>query len=273
VGVFEYLVEILRSTRLTDGARRTNARDWALSGAVVRAIARLDPAAVREDEVRFLAGLLVSRAGQVEVPRYADRQVAADCVSTLAKIAGSRAFSLPLRSYALGSVEQVLASEYGPELRLLADATPLDSDALQDLGERGAALFLWWQTVGTRSGALVLFSDDDAELLDLLLFAARRDRLRAIAETGTLEAYRRILEFRPEVVVTDMNKHYLNGIVLARWIRSKPELASTSIVLLSAEDPHPPPGLFDLEFRKPFDQRRLFRDIRGLLAPRYPVAQ
>lgn len=118
----------------------------------------------------------------------------------------------------------------------------------------------------------VLLADDEAHVTHVVerrLAGAGYDV--RVARDGE-EAWATAQEWHPHVVITDLQMPYMNGLELARLLRSQEATAEIPIVMLTArgygvtEDERAEAGLSEL-LAKPFSVRRLVDMIESLLAP------
>ncbi len=127
----------------------------------------------------------------------------------------------------------------------------------------------------------ILVVDDDA--LSLRLVSRQLDKLgdhRVDAVTGGDEALARLTSSRYDLVLLDLIMPRVNGIDVLRWIARRPQLDSTRVIVISAEDSQSSRqaawahGASDV-LLKPFSTRTLQRRISRLSsAPRLrPLAQ
>jgi DNA-binding response OmpR family regulator len=79
----------------------------------------------------------------------------------------------------------------------------------------------------------VLVVDDDADLLDLLDYALRREGYTVLTAADGPQALRRYEAERPDLVLLDVNLPKLNGFEVCRRLR---HAAATPIILLTARD-------------------------------------
>jgi DNA-binding response OmpR family regulator len=79
----------------------------------------------------------------------------------------------------------------------------------------------------------VLVADDDADLLDLLDYALRREGYTPLTAADGARALRQCETERPDIVVLDVTMPKLNGFEVCRRIRQDSE---TPIILLTARD-------------------------------------
>ena len=79
----------------------------------------------------------------------------------------------------------------------------------------------------------VLLADDDADLLDLMTYALRREGYTTVAAIDGKQALARFATERPELVLLDVTMPKVNGFEVCRRIRQE---AETPIILLTACD-------------------------------------
>lgn len=118
----------------------------------------------------------------------------------------------------------------------------------------------------------VLLADDEAHVTHLverrLLEAGYEVR---VARDGE-EAWAIAQEWAPQLVVTDLQMPYMNGLELSRLLRTQPSTRDIPIVMLTARgygvtgEEREEAGLVNL-LPKPFSVRKLVTMIDELLAP------
>src|SRR5919205_1519060 len=79
----------------------------------------------------------------------------------------------------------------------------------------------------------VLIADDDADLLDLMTYALRREGYTVLAAIDGKQALHRFETERPDIVLLDVNMPKLNGFEVCRRIRRDSE---TPLIMLTACD-------------------------------------
>ncbi|WP_228939254.1 response regulator [Paraburkholderia saeva] len=114
----------------------------------------------------------------------------------------------------------------------------------------------------------VLLADDNArdiEALKLVLEHAGHRVVTADNGCGALLAVRRE---RPDVVITDWNMPFMDGVELCFQMKRQPALASIPVMMVSASSP---PGIsaapWAAFFRKPVAIRRLLDVVSELVPP------
>jgi DNA-binding response OmpR family regulator len=79
----------------------------------------------------------------------------------------------------------------------------------------------------------VLLADDDADLLDLMTYALRREGYTVLAAIDGKQALHRFETDRPDIVLLDVNMPKINGFEVCRRIRHDNE---TPVIMLTASD-------------------------------------
>ncbi len=79
----------------------------------------------------------------------------------------------------------------------------------------------------------VLIADDDADLLDLMTYALRRDGYTVLAAINGQQALHRFESENPDILLLDVSMPKLNGFEVCRRIRRDSE---TPIIMLTARD-------------------------------------
>lgn len=105
--------------------------------------------------------------------------------------------------------------------------------------------------------ATVLVIDDEAPIVDLLIDIIEEKGHTALHASNGAEGLLIAREQRPDLIISDVMMPLLDGYALLRALRSEPELARTTVILVSAafprngKPPIQPPA--DGYLRKPFD--------------------
>jgi excisionase family DNA binding protein len=120
----------------------------------------------------------------------------------------------------------------------------------------------------------VLVVDDDPGMVEVLVDMLAEDGRfeTATAQTG-YDAGMLTKELRPDVVLLDFKLPDVNGTVVCRTIRSRPELANTKILVISGvADPAEVKTLMDAGadgfFRKPFNVEKVIERMLELVKGR-----
>src|SRR5215211_822706 len=79
----------------------------------------------------------------------------------------------------------------------------------------------------------VLLADDDADLLDLMTYALRREGYTVLAAIHGKQALHRFETDRPDIVLLDVNMPKINGFEVCRRIRHDNE---APVIMLTASD-------------------------------------
>jgi two-component system, OmpR family, alkaline phosphatase synthesis response regulator PhoP len=118
----------------------------------------------------------------------------------------------------------------------------------------------------------ILLCDDEAHILRAAEFKFKRAGYEVVCAFDGQEGWERLLEHRPDIVVTDCQMPRLNGLQLAERIRGTPETADLPVIMLSAKGFE----LSETEIRekfgistlltKPFSPRELFQRVEATLA-------
>ena len=88
----------------------------------------------------------------------------------------------------------------------------------------------------------VLVVDDDADLLDLLVYSLRREGYTILTAVDGPQALRQYEAEQPDLVVLDVNLPKLNGFEVCRAIKEDLGLAATTVVMLTAKGRAPAPA-------------------------------
>src|SRR4051812_22639644 len=113
----------------------------------------------------------------------------------------------------------------------------------------------------------VLVVEDDADLLDLLVYSLRREGYTVLTAADGPQALRRYEADEPDLVVLDVNLPKLNGFEVCRRMR---QAAETPIIMLTARDEEEDVlrGLHlgaDDYVTKPFSPKQLLARIKTVL--------
>lgn len=85
------------------------------------------------------------------------------------------------------------------------------------------------------SQALILAVEDDAELLELLVFNLEKAGYRVVTATTGREAISQAQEHQPDLILLDVMLPELSGIQAARRLRSHPATESIPIIMVTAK--------------------------------------
>lgn len=160
---------------------------------------------------------------------------------------------------------------------------PVRADDLADLvraAERGESGFLTVHAVRAERPVLRVLVADDAptnRLLFTRILEGRGHRVRAVADGEEAVAVLLDPEERPDVALLDLAMPRLDGLAVARLIRSRPELSGVAVVALTgragADDRAEALAAgFDVVLVKPVGARELAEAVEGAVAPP-PVAE
>ena len=122
-----------------------------------------------------------------------------------------------------------------------------------------------------REAPLIMLADDDAEIRRIVRRSLSSLECTIIEAKDGEQALELILNERPDLVVLDVMMPTLSGWELCKYIRTKPELADTRVVMLTAigktvnEMTSPLYGA-DAYLDKPFDIQEIVQVVSGLLA-------
>ncbi len=128
--------------------------------------------------------------------------------------------------------------------------------------------------VAKRERPLIMVADDDPEIRKLLRIFLDDLDCDLIVVTDGAEALESVLVHRPDLVLLDVMMPELNGWQVCKYIKSKEELASTGIIMITAIGPvnneltSPLFGADDY-LDKPFDFDELEDKIKRVLALSY----
>ena len=105
--------------------------------------------------------------------------------------------------------------------------------------------------------ATVLVIDDEAPIVELLVDIIEEKGHTALQASNGIEGLAIAREKCPDLIISDIMMPLLDGYALLRALRSEPELAHTTVILVSAAfprngKPHAQPPA-DGYLRKPFD--------------------
>ena len=120
---------------------------------------------------------------------------------------------------------------------------------------------------------LVLMADDDIEIRRILNRSLSSLDIELIEAKDGEEALELIIQHEPHLVILDVMMPTLSGWELCKYIRSKPNLENTAVLMLTAigrtvnEMTSPLYGA-DAYMDKPFDLQEVIDVVRGLLADR-----
>lgn len=107
----------------------------------------------------------------------------------------------------------------------------------------------------------ILIVDDEVDIAETLQSFLELNGYRVIVAFDGRDALHKVLEQKPDLVITDMMMPRMDGGELIAHIRAAPAVKDTRIITMSANHwPHELPF-----FRKPFSPRDLIAVVRRLL--------
>jgi CheY-like chemotaxis protein len=117
---------------------------------------------------------------------------------------------------------------------------------------------------------LILIADDEPSMRLLVHATIASDRIGVLEAQDGREAWEMIQQYRPEMVLLDVQMPGLTGLEVAERVRQHPRLAATKIVMLTskAQSADVEAGIAagaDLYLTKPFSPISLLTYIEGTL--------
>jgi CheY-like chemotaxis protein len=91
-------------------------------------------------------------------------------------------------------------------------------------------------SVATGSGPCVLVIDDDPVILAALDARLSHDGFRVVTAESALDAWERISESRPDVVILDLEMPYVHGVSLLNDLRADPWIGDVPILVHSGHE-------------------------------------
>src|SRR5438309_5392296 len=118
----------------------------------------------------------------------------------------------------------------------------------------------------------ILLCDDESHILRAAEFKFKRAGYDVTCACDGEEGWERIVESRPDIVVTDCQMPRLSGLGLAERIRNTPATADLPVIMLSAKGFELPAAELQSQYgirhlmAKPFSPRELFALVEGVLS-------
>jgi DNA-binding response OmpR family regulator len=84
------------------------------------------------------------------------------------------------------------------------------------------------------SGAKVAVIEDDADILELIVYNLQRDGYRTATARSGIDAWELINRERPDIVLLDLMLPGLDGIEICRRLKSSPDTEPISVIIVSA---------------------------------------
>jgi CheY-like chemotaxis protein len=107
----------------------------------------------------------------------------------------------------------------------------------------------------------ILIVDDEIDIAETLQSFLELNGYRVIIAFDGQEALHKVLEQKPDLIITDMMMPRMDGAELIEKIRATPAIKDTRIITMSANQwPHELPF-----FRKPFSPRDLIAEVHRML--------
>lgn len=118
--------------------------------------------------------------------------------------------------------------------------------------------------------SLILVADDESHIVQVLALKFRNAGHDVMEASDGEEALELVRQHRPDVVVTDMQMPFMNGIELARALLSDPETASIPVLILTARGWSMDDCIATLSNiksveSKPFSPREILSLVEGLM--------
>jgi DNA-binding response OmpR family regulator len=82
--------------------------------------------------------------------------------------------------------------------------------------------------------AKILLADDDLEILELLKFTFEQEHYTVISAQDGLDAFQRVREEKPDIVILDVNMPRFSGFEVCEKIRQDPELCLIPVIMLTS---------------------------------------
>ncbi len=118
----------------------------------------------------------------------------------------------------------------------------------------------------------ILLCDDELHILRAAEFKFQRAGFDVVCASDGQEAWERIQEQVPDILVTDYQMPRMDGLELAKKIHETPETHNTPVVMLTAkgfelsrQEIREQYGILDL-VSKPFSPRELLRKVQDVLS-------
>lgn len=116
---------------------------------------------------------------------------------------------------------------------------------------------------------VVLVVDDSRTYVETVRKALEDRQYRVVLAAHGKDAWATLQDLRPDIIVSDIEMPYMDGLALLRMVRSDMELANLPVILMSANaaamvEAGKQDGVSGL-LAKPFDDRDLVEQIRFLL--------
>ncbi|MDI6757933.1 MAG: response regulator, partial [Endomicrobiia bacterium] len=116
----------------------------------------------------------------------------------------------------------------------------------------------------------ILIADDDAEILDLLVYALEAEHYTVVTSSDGETALKKILEEKPDLIILDVNMPGMSGFEVCQRIRENSDVCLTPVIILSslAKTKDRITGIklgADEYLTKPFEPFELVARVEGLL--------
>lgn len=116
----------------------------------------------------------------------------------------------------------------------------------------------------------ILVADDEAHISQVVSTRLRRAGYEVVVASDGEEAFELALEHAPDLVVTDLQMPYMNGLELALKLRCHAATANTPVIMLTArgyilEDGQAEATNIRLLMSKPFSARELTEKVGEVL--------
>lgn len=118
----------------------------------------------------------------------------------------------------------------------------------------------------------VIVVDDEVMILKVLIKFLEDEGYQVTSTHKSTEAYKLAVQLKPDLVISDIMMPQLDGYALCKLIKSKPALAATRVMLLTAKNLMQDKGLSfksgaDFFMQKPINRLKLVSVVKSLLSP------
>ncbi|PKN01390.1 MAG: diguanylate cyclase response regulator [Elusimicrobia bacterium HGW-Elusimicrobia-1] len=120
------------------------------------------------------------------------------------------------------------------------------------------------------TNAKIFIADDDAEILDLLIYTLESEHYTVVTASDGDTALRKIVEEKPDLIILDVNMPGMSGFEVCQKVRENSDICLTPVIILSslAKTKDRITGIklgADEYLTKPFEPFELAARVEGLL--------
>lgn len=230
--------------------------------AACRAIGKFEPEFLTEKEIGFIGKLLNKNVQQLKM----------SAVHLLNSIFIDERYKKLYREQAVDLIKEVLMQENDVSVRAEAIKC-FEKGRIVSLNNTTRNIASWWERKKEEAKQkTIVISDDEAKICEWYQVIFKKKGIEHVySEWDGLRTIQLVEQVKPALIITDYTKPKINGLEMARKIKTKPEFAETPIILCSATCTEEilNSDIFCSSAEKPFNSDDLILKVQTALAGKY----